>query len=504
MKKILTLFSALLLTVSMWGANEYNATINGDVTFTDLSYEMYGIPVYTYKLDFAQVGQTVGKTDKWNSDVCMILEPLEEGLAGTYTLGDHSMNSDSYVQYGSEERKVCDYTGKPTEIVITDNGNGSYTISGAFRTKIYKLDSKGKYNWFYYYYYFDATDPKNTFTPVAPDPYKDEPEKTTLSLTGKYIEAYDYMLASDGLVELDVYDEYYQQLTLGFMNDEYTIPAGDYEVANTGAKGTVLASKGMNGSIPYHSYFYDSDYSPYFIVGGSLTVSYSQDQTKMTVEGSLTTAHQTTLTFSVTDNNPFYVAPMPETYERSVTAGNYGTICLPRKFTEMTGVDGLFVPSYQDGGVLYCDEVALEDVQAGYAYIFKSNADEVTFTYDLNDVEESALLANYMRGWLSSDATLDDWALSLYEGYALLANNQIITPTAGSVIKKNRAMINLATVPSEAPQLAPNRRRVAFGTNVATGLEKAQGNMRTGKMMIKGNLILMKNGKKFNAQGAEL
>lgn len=500
MKKILTLFSALLLTVSMWGANEYNATIDGDVTLTDLSYDLGGFMVYKYQLDFAQVGQTVGKTDTWNSEVRMILKPLEEGLAGTYTLSDNSMSSDSYVYYSGATRYVCDYNSgdihKLTEIVITDNGDGSYTISGAFRTKYHKSDG-----WYYYYYYFDGTDTKNTFTPVAPDPYPEEPEKTTLTLNSSNIVLHDFT-SYYGYTEVDILNADNYEMALAFMGDVYGLPKGTYNVASTQAEGTILASTGMDGYYPNLSYYQANNSDVYFIVGGSLTVSYSQDQTTIYIVGTLKTGHESTIEVNASADNPFYVNP---TYSREVTSGNYGTICLPRKFTEMTGVDGLFVPSYQDGGVLYCDEVALEDVQAGYAYIFKSNAANVTFTFNPEDVETAPVKANYMYGWLADDYELSVLDLYYYyEGYALLANNQIITPTTGSVIKKNRAMINLANVPSEAPQLAPNRRRVAFGTNVATGLEKAQGNMRTGKMMIKGNLILMKNGKKFNAQGAEL
>lgn len=492
MRKFLTLFSALLLTVSMWGAYEYDATINGDVTLTDLSYDLGGFMVYKYQLDFAQVGVNRSNGVSYNSTACMILDPLEEGIAGTYRKDDYSMNSNSYVYYDGAYRYVCDYTGKPTEIIITDNGDGSYTISGAFRTK------NGSN---YYYYYFDATDPKNTFTPVAPDPYPEEPEKTNLTLNSNKIDLYDFTYYY-GYTEVDILNADNYEMALAFMGDVYGLPEGTYNVASTQGEGTILASTGMDGSYPNLSY-YKANYSDvYFIVGGSLTVSYSQDQTTIYIVGTLMTGHESTIEVNASADNPFYVNP---TYSREVTSGNYGTICLPRKFTEMTGVDGLFVPSYQDGGVLYCDEVALEEVQAGYAYIFKSNADEVTFTFNPEDVETAPVEANYMYGWLA-----DDYELSVsdiyyyYEGYALLANNQIITPTTGSVIKKNRAMINLANVPSEAPQLAPNRRRVAFGTNVATGLEKAQGNMRTGKMMIKGNLILMKDGKKFNAQGAEL
>lgn len=293
MRKFLTLFSALLLTVSMWGANEYNATINGDVTLTDLSYDLGGFMVYKYQLDFAQVGQTVGKTDTWNSEVRMILEPLEEGLAGTYTLSDNSMSSDSYVYYSGATRYVCDYNSgdihKLTEIVITDNQDGSYTISGAFRTK------NGKN---YYYYYFDATDPKNTFTPVAPDPYEEEPAKgADITFNGNSLYSKSF---TDNILELDITDAAYNEIILDFNATQDNLAAGSYAVGTD-----IVASTGMDGYWPIPSYFYTSGLANYFIVGGSLTISYSEDSKKLLMVGDLITGHGTTIKVNNEVDNPW-------------------------------------------------------------------------------------------------------------------------------------------------------------------------------------------------------
>lgn len=295
MKKIFSLFSALLLTVSMWGAYEYNTTINGEVTLTDLTYELGGFTIYKYQLDFAQEGVNASGSS-YNSTACMILEPSEEGLAGTYRKDDYSMNSGSYVYYNNAYRYVCDYTGKPTEIVITDNQDGSYTISGAFRTK------NGNN---YYYYYFDGTDPKNTFTPVAPDPFIDEPAKgDDITFNGNTWYATLPKSFDGSYLCLDLYDAEYNELYLQIVADKDTLEAGTYTVGTE-----IVASTQKEGNYLDHSYFYSSKFENYFIVGGALEISYSDDLKKLLMVGDLTTGHGTTIKVNNEVENLWYVDP---------------------------------------------------------------------------------------------------------------------------------------------------------------------------------------------------
>jgi len=494
MKKLLSLFFVAALSVSAWASiYNYDAKVNGEVGFQDLTYVLYGDTIYKYQLTFAQTGRNRNGGTWYSSNATIVIMPLTKGFVGTFYADDLSGTE---IVYNSSHR----VPKSGSNLTIAQNANGTYTISGYLKTQ---LSNSASNTWNYYY---SADTVANTF---SIDFYPTEPAQTTINLTGTSLEAYDYMLASDGLVELDIYDDSYNQLTLGIMNDTFEIPAGTYNVADTEAKGTILKSKGMNGYTPYHSYFYSSSYDNYFIVGGSLTVSYSDDNSQMTVSGALTTGHESTINVSVTAANPFYVAPDPETYERDVTAGNFGTICLSRKFTEMTGVDGLYIPAYKDNNILYCDEVALEDVVAGNGYIFKANAAKVTFTYDLNDSEESASLANNMRGWLATKdtTTLDEYDVTTtFAGYALLAGNQIVSPQAGSKILKNRAMIYLQGVDTN-PTPAPERgRRISFGTNTATGMVDINATRMSDvhKFVNNGQLIIIRNGVKFNAMGQEL
>lgn len=303
MKKIFTMMAAMLLTVSAWSASEYDATILGDVTLTDLTYEMGGFTVYKYQLDFQQNGVNRNGGNHFTSTACIILEPLEKGLAGTYRLDDYSVNANSYVLFDSKYRYVTDYTGKPTEIVITDNQDGSYTISGAFRTK------NGNN---YYYYYYDATAAANTFTPVKPDPYAAEPTATiekTLNYTNMYAEE------ENTPIKFYAYDEStYDDVELQFNMPSYNIPAGSYNVANTGADNTVQAASGeIINYFPAPTYvsFYDEFFNQtiYFITGGSVTVAYSQDGSTITMTGTLTSAHGSTFTLNLSGTNPFPYTP---------------------------------------------------------------------------------------------------------------------------------------------------------------------------------------------------
>lgn len=171
MKRLLLILMALSIGLSAKAAYEYDATIDGKVTVTDQSYKSGTNMVYQYQLEYAQVGtNSAGST--FNSNAVLIIYPDGPSIAGTFTLADGLVDSDSYVKYGSAYRYVVDYPGKPTTITITDNGNDTYTMSGAFRTK------NGSN---YYYYYYDASDSKNTFEYIPPKPYEPETYALTVS-----------------------------------------------------------------------------------------------------------------------------------------------------------------------------------------------------------------------------------------------------------------------------------------------------------------------------------
>ena len=313
MKRIILLWTFLLFTTfAAKAANEYNAYINGDVTVTDQSTEMYGVMEYKYLLEFNQVGVNSGGTH-YDSSVSLVIYPDGPSIAGSFAYdgGSGNIGRESFVQYGSNTRYVCDYnsgsTHKLTLITITDNKDGSYTISGELRTK------QGSNS--YYYYYFAATDPNNTFTPVAPDPYKDEPARKDFSINAEHISSYDQTASGRILIDLNTKTSDY--LELCFLTDTFDIPAGKYTIDNSGAKGSIAASTGMGDYLPTNSHIGMFSGSYYFLVSGSVTVSY--EGKTMNVSGTVTSGHGSVITVTATGDNPFYKED-PKTFELTVSS----------------------------------------------------------------------------------------------------------------------------------------------------------------------------------------
>lgn len=489
MKKLLSLFFVAALSVSAWA--DYTMVAVTDFEAEYDSYYQY------YTLSF---GSEEGSSNHYKYDISFMIYPETESFVGTFTTEGANptleKNNSKLNWVEGTKVKASRYLNKATgssNITIAKVAGKSftYTMSGTLRARKASGETSDKV------YNFNNIE-------FTCDPYKDEPAKTSLTLNSSNIKLYDYT-STQGYTRVDILNSSNYEMALAFMGSTYGLPAGTYNVASTKADGTIMASPGMDGYYPELSYYTPSYGNNYFIVDGSLTVSYSADNKQVTIAGTLTTGHESTITVSATAANPFYVDPV---YTREdLTIGNFGTICLSRKILGMTGTDGLYVPAYKDNNILYCDEVPLDSVKAGRGYIFKAAATTATFTINPEEAETDPVEENYMYGWLADDQVLS--YLDLYydfDGYALLAGNQIITPSAGSTIKQNRAFINLADVPTEPTQAPERGRRISFGTNTTTGVVDVNASRMSDvhKFVNNGQLIIIRNGVKFNAMGQEL
>ncbi|MCQ2348737.1 MAG: hypothetical protein MJZ65_06095 [Paludibacteraceae bacterium] len=276
-----------------YGVNTYNfdSYITTDVTVTD-NYATSGY----YILDFKQQGTEREETPSvgnGTSTVQLKIFPESESLVGTFKVSENTLSSGSYVKSSKNDMRYCQ---NDAYITITKDEYDVYTISGALLTK----NSAGNY----FNYYLSAS----TFT--LPDPYATEPDKVAAGLS----------------LETDVLSANYQSGTILFNLGDYSAgaklaftansnaqpAANTYSVAASGT-GVFLASSGKTSSIQ-PSYFWVSEdgwtEDDYFIVSGSLTISYSADNKKMTIEGTVTSAHGTEITISATGANPW--GPKPE------------------------------------------------------------------------------------------------------------------------------------------------------------------------------------------------
>ena len=204
--------------------------------------------------------------------------------------------------------------------------------------------------------------------------------------------------------------------------------------------------------------------------------------------------------------------PKPETpptptadYTRDVTAGRYGTICLPNGGT-INGAK-LFDLEYYDGAnTLYFLEVNGNAMVAGRPYIFLPSATTIEVTYTDN-ANASAGSFNGLVGSFTQQTvaigTGDDANYILYQNAYYLVNSE-------AYVGANRAYIHMASVPTTPTQQqqgeAP-RRRVAMAVNgeqVATGIDAINASDKPMKVMIDGKLYIIRAGQMYDMTGSKV
>ena len=205
----------------------------------------------------------------------------------------------------------------------------------------------------------------------------------------------------------------------------------------------------------------------------------------------------------------------PIDYERPVRQGYYGTICLPNK-GQMIGaaVYEIAYMDYKDGAPykIYFDEILNGKMEAGVPYVFLPNEGYnqliVTYTAIIN---AAAAEVNGLCGFIGTEAT-DEYQIPSGVGNYIIQNNQYreVLADAKAFIVSNRAYIKLSEVPGYnnplyvAPAPAPGRKRIAMGTTgaqVATGVDQVQGDEVPTKMIINGQLFILRGEKMYDAQG---
>lgn len=184
-------------------------------------------------------------------------------------------------------------------------------------------------------------------------------------------------------------------------------------------------------------------------------------------------------------------------HTRTTSAGRYGTICLPGNIVKCLGAT-LYEVAGKDGMRVVFDEVL--NPEAGMPYIFLAHNAEVLFYCG----DETAAAGNYnsLYGTFSvlQDAQLD--------GMYMVQNNKIVKCAAtGCGVAEYRAYFDGAELEAlgSAPAPMPGRRRITMGTeseNEATGTEDVVAPAgQTLKLIENGQLIIIRGGEKYNAQG---
>ena len=197
--------------------------------------------------------------------------------------------------------------------------------------------------------------------------------------------------------------------------------------------------------------------------------------------------------------------PTPDygSYQRDeLTVGNYGTICLPNGGTIANAK--LFDLEYYDGAnTLYLLEVNGNAMEAGHPYVFLPSATSIEVTYTDNAGANAGSFNGLVGSFSQETITADD-------GNYILYNNMYYLVNSTAYVGENRAYIHMPDVP-DAPTSTPQgdapRRRVAMNVNgrqVATGISDIETGDQPIKVMIDGNLYIIRAGQMYDMTGSKV
>ena len=224
----------------------------------------------------------------------------------------------------------------------------------------------------------------------------------------------------------------------------------------------------------------------------NVSVTVTQDGNDVTLTGNVSALNGNAYNVTISGTLP---AAAPD-YTRDVTEGNFGTICLPFGSTNYTGME-LFECVGKETGKVYIASVTT--LKAGVPYIFLATGTKLA-VYSDGTVADEAGYSNGLYG------TFDD-NTEVAVGNYILKDNELCQAETTCWVNANRAYLVMKDVPGEFTKM-PGRRYIGMSTkgeNTTTGLDNiTNGENITIKVIENGQLIIIRNGEKFNAQGIQL
>ena len=191
-------------------------------------------------------------------------------------------------------------------------------------------------------------------------------------------------------------------------------------------------------------------------------------------------------------------------YDRPVTEGRYGTICLPNGGV-MVGAE-LYEVAYYDGTVekIFLDEVLNGEMVAGRPYIFltKEGVDKIAVFYtdgaNASAGDYHGLFGSYSRINLDANANI----------YILKDNRYYLVDSDNVYCGENRAYFKMGVaggISGSYVAPAPGRKRMSIGAGapkLPTGIENTGFESEAPrKVLINGELYILRGEKMYDAKG---
>ena len=201
-------------------------------------------------------------------------------------------------------------------------------------------------------------------------------------------------------------------------------------------------------------------------------------------------------------------AEITDTYTRTVTNGNYGTICLPKAAPDLSDAGAVFFEvagKVMDGSKLtqiVFDEVT--SLEAGKPYVFQATSDALNIPLTGDAVAEPD---NSSSNGLIGAFTVAKVSSSVYV-YVLSNNLLYCSKDPSYYVGENRAYFkvdDMSEYSGAAP--APGRRRVvmhAAEEQVATALDELTTTNSCCKIVRNGQIIIIRNGEQYDITGRQI
>lgn len=199
----------------------------------------------------------------------------------------------------------------------------------------------------------------------------------------------------------------------------------------------------------------------------------------------------------------------PFDYTRNVS-GNYATICLP-KAGKIIGATLYEIAYYGEASKkIFFDEIVNGEMEAGIPYIFQPAAgvEKINVYYSDNTAED--VVAGNRNGLIgfydlnNENATLPLADNASLGNYILYQNAYWLVSGRAAYIANYRAYIQLNQITPSEPTLAPGRRRISMSVNdtqTTTGVENGEANEAPRKVLINGELFILRGEKMYDATG---
>ena len=197
-------------------------------------------------------------------------------------------------------------------------------------------------------------------------------------------------------------------------------------------------------------------------------------------------------------------APDYETVRSGLEIDRYYTVCLPKKVTAIKGASFWTLNNKsQDGATAYLEEETNNlPFDAGKPFIIQATAEKLEVVYEGAATEDAGT-----NGALHGTLVYMDAAALAAAGsdVYMLFSNELRPVGDNNHLDANRAYVKLGELNAvaEAPQSAPGRRvrAMPMQPQVATGFEAAEANEAPRKVLINGELFIIRGEKMYDAKG---